>query len=89
MRYENHFLIIQSHIRSLLETPKVKNASASELQRLHHHVIFHVKALEALNQPIMQWDAWLITRICYKLVNITVGEWQLCQTTKELPTKVY
>ncbi|KAF0720151.1 Integrase catalytic domain-containing protein, partial [Aphis craccivora] len=41
--------------------------------------------LDALRQPIHSWDAWLVTLICYKLDNITVGEWQLRQSTRELP----
>ena len=85
MRYENKSLTIQSHIRSLLDTQKVITATAAELQKLHHHVMSHVKALEALHQPIHSWDAWLVTLICYKLDNITVGEWQLRQSTRELP----
>lgn len=85
MRYENKSLTIQSHIRSLLETPKVITATATELQKLLHHVSSHVKALEALQQPINSWDAWLVTLICYKLDNTTVGEWQIRQSTKELP----
>lgn len=85
MRYENKSLTIQSHIRSLLDTQKVITATAAELQKLHHHVMSHVKALEALLQPIHSWDAWLVTLICYKLDNITVGEWQLRQSTRELP----
>lgn len=44
MRYENKSLTIQSHIRSLLGTQKVITATAAELQKLHHHVISHVKA---------------------------------------------
>jgi len=57
MRYENKSLPIQSHIRSLLETKRVVTATAPELQKLHHHVSSHVKALEALQQPVNSWDA--------------------------------
>lgn len=85
MRFENKSLTIQSHIRSLLDTQKVTIATAAELQKLHHHIISHVKALEALHQPVKDWDAWLVTLICYKLDNVTVGEWQLRQSTRDLP----
>lgn len=51
-RYENSSLIIQSHIRSLLDTPKAQSPSAVELTQLHQHITSHVKALEALSQPI-------------------------------------
>ncbi|KAF0732688.1 Integrase catalytic domain-containing protein [Aphis craccivora] len=85
-RYENPGLIIQSHIRALFDTPKLQEASASQLHKLHHHVTTHVRALESLNQPISSWDAWLVTLLCCRLDSVTVSEWQLKQTTKTLPT---
>jgi len=84
-RYENKSLIIQSHIRSLFSTAQVSQPSATELRKLHHHVISQVRTLKALKQPVEHWDAWLITLVCSKLDAITVGEWQLRQATKELP----
>ncbi|XP_050064313.1 uncharacterized protein LOC114118967 [Aphis gossypii] len=85
-QYENKSLTIQSHIRSLLQTPKVQVPSAVELRNLHHHISSHVRALKALGQPVMNWDAWLVTLICSQLDSITAGEWQLRQDEKELPT---
>jgi len=84
--YENKGFTIQSHIRSLLQSPKVMVASASELRNLHHHVASHVRALKALNQPVQHWDAWLVTLICGQLDASTAGEWQLRQDSKDLPT---
>ncbi|KAE9522835.1 hypothetical protein AGLY_016797 [Aphis glycines] len=85
-QYENKSLTIQSHIRSLLQTPKVQVPSAVEIRNLHHHISSHVRALKALGQPVMHWDAWLVTLICSQLDSITAGEWQLRQDEKELPT---
>lgn len=56
-RYDNKSLVIQSHIRSLLESPYVESPNATELQQLHSHVCSHVAALKALDQPIDKWDA--------------------------------
>jgi len=84
-RYENKSLIIQSHIRSLFQTPQVHKPAANELRQLHHHVISQVNALKALDQPVEQWDAWLVTLLCCRLDPTTVGEWQLLQSTKNLP----
>ncbi|XP_050062940.1 uncharacterized protein LOC126552291 [Aphis gossypii] len=72
-RYENRSLIIQSHIRSLFSKPQVNQPSATELRKLHHHVISQVRALKALKQPVEHWDAWLITLVCSKLDAITVA----------------
>lgn len=85
-QYENKGLTIQTHIRALLQSPKVHQASAVELRHLHHHVSSHVRALQSLGQPVQQWDAWLVTIICIQLDPTTAGEWQLQQKSKELPT---
>lgn len=73
-RYKNKSLIIQSHIRSLFATPPVCQPFATELRKLHHHIVSQVRALKALNQPVENWDAWLVTLVCSKLDAITVGE---------------
>lgn len=85
-RYENKGLIIQSHIRSLFNTQKVQSASATSLRGLHQHIMSHVRALQALSQPVESWDAWLVTLLCSCMDNVTVSEWQLKQTSRDLPT---
>lgn len=84
-RYEDTSLIIQSHIRSLFLTPQVQQSSANELRQLHHHVVSQVRALKAFDQPVDKWDAWLLTLLCCRLDPTTLGEWQLLQTSKDLP----
>lgn len=84
-RYANPGLIIQSHIRSLLETPHIKQPTSSELQGLHAHICAHVAALKAMNQPTLQWDAWLVTIIVSRLDPVTSHDWQLRQTSTDLP----
>jgi len=49
-RYENKSLVIQSHIRAILDYPQVESTTAVELQALHSNVVSHVAALEALGQ---------------------------------------
>lgn len=85
-QFENRSLTIQTHIRALLQSPKVTSPSAADLRKLHHHIASHVRALKALGQPVQYWDAWLVTLICSQLDSITAGEWQLRQDNKELPT---
>jgi len=51
-RYDKKSLTIQSHIKSLLESPHVKYATSTELQKLQSHVCTHVAALKALGQPV-------------------------------------
>ncbi|XP_008183125.1 uncharacterized protein LOC103309446 [Acyrthosiphon pisum] len=87
-RYDNKSLTIQSHIRSLLESPHVENATATELQQLHSHVCTHIAALKALDQPVDKWDAWLITIISMRLDKDTLHGWQLHQRNTQLPRYV-
>lgn len=87
-RYENKSLIIQSHIRSLFNSPKVVHPCANSLRKLHHHIVSHVNALRSLQQPVDHWDAWLVTLICCSLDSTTVGEWQLKQMSKNLPSYI-
>ncbi|XP_050064654.1 uncharacterized protein LOC114132631 [Aphis gossypii] len=84
-RYDNRSLVIQSHIRSLLESPYVEQPTAKELQALHAHVSAHVAALRVLNQPTEHWDAWLVTIIVSRLDAATSHGWQLRQQNTQLP----
>lgn len=85
-RYENKTLIIQSHIRSLLDLPKVKEAKAFELRQLHHAFTSQVQSLQALGEPVEYWDAWLVTIILGRLDRATTNEWILRQDPHSLPT---
>lgn len=84
-RYDNQGLVIQSHIRSLLEAPYVENPSSTELQALHSHIGTHLASLKALKQPTEHWDAWLVTIIVSRLDSVTSHSWQLSQQHTLLP----
>jgi len=70
-RYENKSMFIQSNIRAILDCPQVEFTTAGELQSLHSRFVSHTAALEALDQPVEQWDAWLVTIILRKLDHAT------------------
>ncbi|XP_027839404.2 uncharacterized protein LOC114121329 [Aphis gossypii] len=84
-RYDNRSLVIQTHIRALLDAPRAETASIEALQLLHSHIGCHVAALKALGQPIEQWDAWLVTIVLRCLDQNTAHEWQLRQEDTQLP----
>lgn len=84
-RYDNESLVIQSHVRSILDTPVIEESSAKALQKLHSHVSTHVAALRALGQPVDQWDAWLITIVTSRLDKCTGHSWQLHLKNTHLP----
>lgn len=84
-RYDNRSLVIQSHIRSILDCPKVEEAAFQSLQELHSTMGTHVAALKAMGQPVEHWDAWLVTIVVGRLDKGTAHSWQLHQRNSELP----
>jgi len=84
-RYDNKSLFIQSHIKSILESPRAEEASAASLQGLCSHVCSHLAALQSIGQPVEHWDAWLVTIIISKLDKNTAHGWQLHQRNTEIP----
>lgn len=85
-RYDNPSMVIQAHIRELLNSPNIETPSAKTLQSLHAHVCTHVAALKALKQPVEQWDAWLVTIITSCMDHTTAHEWQLRRVDNKLPS---
>lgn len=84
-RYDNKSLAIQTHIRALLDIPRVETATTGSLQKLYSHIGDHVAALKALGQPIEHWDAWLVTIVLRHLDKCLLHEWQLHRTDTQLP----
>jgi len=84
-RYDNKSLVIQSHIRSILDCPKIEEYCSGALQKLYSHVCTQVTALKALDQPVEYWDAWLITIVTGRLDKSTGHGWQLHLRNTDLP----
>lgn len=84
-RYDNKSLVIQSHIRSILDIPSITTAPSKGLQELHSRISTHIAALEALGQPVVHWDAWLVTIVLRKLDQSTIQAWQSRCGNTELP----
>lgn len=59
-RYENKKLIINTHIKELFELPTVNKGSHIVLRNFMDSARTHTRALEALKQPVLQWDTILI-----------------------------
>ncbi|VVC27563.1 Protein of unknown function DUF1759 [Cinara cedri] len=51
-RYDNRSVVIQSHIRSLLKSPRVEKGTAAQLHQLHSHVCMYVASRKVLGQPV-------------------------------------
>ena len=73
-RYNRPRLIHQTHIKVILEAPKVKDGTGKELRRLHDEVQQHLRALRSMGyEP----SGAIITSILeLKLDPTTLFEWQ-------------
>lgn len=85
-RYDNQSLVIQSHIRAILDITPIQTCTAIELQHIQSKITAHVASLKELGQPVEHWDAWLVTIILRKLDSASNHEWQLQRVDTLLPT---
>ena len=67
-------LIHQTHVRSILEMPSLKDGSGKELRRLHDTVQQHLRALKALGHEPS--SAFITSTLELKLDVATAFEWQ-------------
>lgn len=70
-RYENTKLIINTHIKELFDLSVVTKGSYVALRTFIDSIRTHVRALEALKQPIAHWGTILIYLLSDKLDYIT------------------
>lgn len=84
-RYDNKLVIINSHIKGLLDTPSVANGSANHLRNFLSQIRQHLNSLRALNLPIDQWDLLLIYVLSRKLDFRTHQAFELERNSTELP----
>lgn len=66
-RYDNQSLIVQSHMRSILDAPFVDQPCFRKLQALRSHFELNLAAQKAVGQPTDHWDAWLVTFVVSRL----------------------
>jgi len=67
-RYENRKLIINTHIKGLLELQAESKGSHVTLRIFIDSVRTHIRALETLKEPVTQWNTLLI--YCFHLLLI-------------------
>ncbi|XP_063989072.1 uncharacterized protein LOC135168624 [Diachasmimorpha longicaudata] len=85
-RYDNKRVIIQKHVRALMDLPTIGKESALELRKFIDAMSMHLRALKALGQPIDTWDTLLIHSFTAKLDRVTHQEWEKSVTETEMPT---
>ena len=66
-RFNNKKLIVNAHIKTIIELPNLRTESNLHLRKLLDNFNKNFRSLTALGLPTDQWDAILIYIICGKL----------------------
>ncbi|XP_043483450.1 uncharacterized protein LOC122511942 [Leptopilina heterotoma] len=77
--YDNRKLIVNSHLNELLAFPviaKDKVEEHSSMKKFVLHIRKHMKALQALKQPVQYWDTIIIHLTKSTLDFVTQCEWE-------------
>ncbi|XP_036138905.1 uncharacterized protein LOC118644436 [Monomorium pharaonis] len=85
-RYDNKRVIVQSHLKALIELPIMKKESAAELRQIADGAARHVQALKALKRPTDNSDDLLVYLLSAKLDPNTTRDWQKSLANDKLPT---
>jgi hypothetical protein len=85
-RYDNKRIIIESHVKAILNAKSLVRESATDIRQLLDSTVIHLRALNVLNQPIDKWDILLVYIITSKLDSETIKEWHKGLEYNEIPT---
>ncbi|KYN13736.1 hypothetical protein ALC57_14065 [Trachymyrmex cornetzi] len=84
-RYDNQRVVIQNHIRAIMELPSLTKENYLELRQISDGAAKHLHALQVLKRPCDKWDDILIAILTSKLDSCTAREWQSLAGS-DLPT---
>lgn len=76
--YDNQMMIIEIHLEEMLNFPVItKESKADSLRKFVWHILhIHIKSLEALQQPVAQWDTIILHLAKKKLDFTEQRDWQ-------------
>ncbi|KAJ8978947.1 hypothetical protein NQ317_018422 [Molorchus minor] len=66
-RYRNNKLLVYSHIKGLIDFPRIPRESAIALRQISDTFQAHIRALESLSEPVKSWSSILTYLISDKL----------------------
>lgn len=84
-RFQNKRLIINNHIKGLLEIPAISKESSAALRQLLDNTVTHLRALDSLEQPTSQWDTLIIYLVANKLDSSTRRSWESSIQKNHIP----
>jgi len=85
-RYDNKRVIVQNHIKAIMELPSMTKENHSDLRKIADGAAKHLHALHALKRPTSHWDDLLVHVLSSKLDPVTLREWQSALIGNDLPT---
>ncbi|XP_011707972.1 PREDICTED: uncharacterized protein LOC105462820 [Wasmannia auropunctata] len=85
-RYDNKQVIVQTHVKAILDLPAMTKENANDLRQIADGVSIHIRALTTLECHADKWDALLIYILNSKLDSITSREWHTSLKGTKLPT---
>ncbi|KAF2897664.1 hypothetical protein ILUMI_08511 [Ignelater luminosus] len=84
-RYENKRVIVNNHVKRIVEAPSLHKESANGLRRLLDEFLTNTRALKNLGEQTESWGSILIYLISSKLDSATKKAWELSLSTNEVP----
>ncbi|XP_050338689.1 uncharacterized protein LOC126765144 [Bactrocera neohumeralis] len=84
-RFDNPRLLLESHVRRILNLPNQPTESQKGLLRLVDTVQNVMRALSVMGLPVNHWDALLVPLLLPKLPKITRYEWGMSLQTNNIP----
>ncbi|XP_043475800.1 uncharacterized protein LOC122507248 [Leptopilina heterotoma] len=75
-RYDNKYLLVQSHLISLRRLRHIKEESLAEIQKLIDELKRHRDQLRALGRPVDYWDDWFVSIATDIMDSTTRRDWE-------------
>ncbi|XP_050307513.1 uncharacterized protein LOC126744199 [Anthonomus grandis grandis] len=85
-RYGNNLVIINSHIKGLMEMPQIIKGHVDQIRSFLTKIRQHLNSLKALKQPVESWDILLVYILCQKWDFTTRRAFELERDGTVLPT---
>nr|XP_029722739.1 uncharacterized protein LOC115263672 [Aedes albopictus] len=76
LRFENKRQLIKCHIRTLFDTPAMRNESAEDLLALVDRFEQQISVLKSLGEPADKWSSLLVYLLTVRLDSCTLREWE-------------
>ncbi|XP_050547463.1 uncharacterized protein LOC126909113 [Daktulosphaira vitifoliae] len=85
-RYNNKKVLVQRHVRNIVELEPLQDSTARRLRMLIDDLNGNMKALETLGEKPGDWGPLLLHIVCSKLDRETLKSWEIKSSKDKVPT---